>query len=374
MTACEERYIGLMSGTSCDSIDAVLVTFEGGTPSSLHTHSHPIPADLKQKILDLSQPGNNEIDRMGQLDHELGKSFADAALTLIESSGLCKDLITAIGSHGQTIRHRPPAPGNPQPFTLQIADPNLIAELTGITTVADFRRRDMAAGGHGAPLAPAYHEALFGSELKTRAIVNVGGMGNVTLLRPNEDVLGFDTGPGNVLLDGWIQRQKNLSYDSGGAWASEGKCHTELLAKMMSHPFFEAPAPKSTGREDFNLQWLDEVLLGVNPQVNAVDVQATLLELSVRSICESLPKGVLIDELFVCGGGAHNLTLMKRIAEQLPETMVCTTEALGLSPDWVEGVAFAWLAKRTLQRLSGNLPAVTGAARQTILGGVYFTD
>ncbi len=374
MTACEERYIGLMSGTSCDSIDAVLVSFEGGTPNSLHTHSHPIPPELKQKILELSQPGSNEIDRMGQLDRELGIAFAEASIALIESSGLSKDLITAIGSHGQTIRHRPPAKGNTHPFTLQIADPNLIAELTGITTVADFRRRDMAAGGHGAPLAPAYHQALFGSELKTRAIVNVGGMGNVTLLRPDEPVLGFDTGPGNVLLDGWIQRHKNLDYDASGAWAGEGECQPELLAKMMAHPYFSAPAPKSTGREDFNLQWLDEVLSQTSAQASEVDVQATLLELSARSICESLPSTAPIDELFVCGGGAHNQTLMNRLAEHLPETMVYTTDALGLCPDWVEAVAFAWLAKRTMHRLSGNLPAVTGANRQTILGGVYFAD
>ncbi len=376
MSACEERYIGLMSGTSCDSIDAALVSFEEGRPTSLHTHNHPLSAPLKQKILALSKPGENEIDRMGALDRELGIAFAEAALALIDSSGLSKNLITAIGSHGQTIRHRPPSPTTPHPFTLQIADPNQIAQLTGITTVADFRRRDMAAGGHGAPLAPAYHEALFGSERKQRAIVNIGGIGNVTLLRPGTEVLGFDTGPGNVLLDGWIKATKNLEYDEGGQWARSGHIQTDLLSNMLTHPFFQSPTPKSTGREDFNLSWLNQHIEQSKKTYKPEDVQATLAELTARSIvdCLSQDNQSLLEELFVCGGGAHNTLLLERINHHLPNTMVCTTDALGLSPDWVEAVAFAWLAKRTLHNLTGNLPEVTGARAKTILGGVYFAD
>lgn len=375
MTACTERYIGLMSGTSCDSIDAALVSFEGGIPLSLHTHSHPISPSLKQKILAICQPGDNEIDRMGALDRELGIAFAEATQALIASSGLCRDLITAIGSHGQTIRHRPPGPTSPHPFTLQIADPNQIAEITGITTVADFRRRDMAAGGHGAPLAPAYHEALFGSKLQTRAIVNIGGISNVTLLRPECEVLGYDTGPGNVLLDAWIRRHKGFEYDSEGQWASEGECNNTLLTDMLSHPFFKASAPKSTGREDFHMAWLDEHLSALKTTPAPEDVQATLLELTATTITESLETSLPEppDELFICGGGAHNIALLNSLSEKLPNTMVCTTEALGLSPDWVEAVAFAWLAKQALCKLPGNLPSVTGAKQSTILGGVYFS-
>jgi len=375
MTACTERYIGLMSGTSCDSIDAALVSFEGGKPLSLHTHSHPISPTLKQQILAICQPGDNEIDRMGALDRELGIAFAEATQALIASSGLCRDLITAIGSHGQTIRHRPPGPASPQPFTLQIADPNQIAEITGITTVADFRRRDMAAGGHGAPLAPAYHEALFGSELKSRAIINIGGISNVTLLRPNCEVLGYDTGPGNVLLDAWIRRHKGLEYDAQGQWGNEGKCNNTLLANLLSHSFFKATAPKSTGREDFHMNWLEEHLAALPAPLAPKDVQATLLELTATTITDSLQTSLpeLPDEVFICGGGAHNTALLNCLSEKLPSTMVCTTEALGLSPDWVEAVAFAWLAKQALHKLPGNLPSVTGAKQSTILGGIYFS-
>lgn len=365
-----QRYIGLMSGTSADAIDAVLVDLNQPLQLLAH-HSKPLPIDIRTQIHALSLPGNNEIDRMGRLDLSLAQLFAQTSLELIHSAGITAADITAIGSHGQTIRHRPPA--SPEGcFTVQIGDPNVIAELTGITTVADFRRRDMAAGGQGAPLVPAFHRAIFHSTTQARVIVNIGGMANITWLPPQGATLGFDTGPGNVLMDSWIQEHQGKSYDKSGAWAATGKINKPLLEQLLLHPFLALPAPKSTGREAFNRQWLAQALSEMN--LAAADVQATLLELTAVSISDAIRAlGPAAKGVFVCGGGAYNEALMARLQQLLPADNVTSTAQLGIDPQWIEAMAFAWLAQQTINRQPGNLREVTGACREVILGGVYYT-
>lgn len=365
-----QLYIGLMSGTSADAIDAVLVDLQS-IPQLIAQHSLPLPNNIKQQIHTLSLPGNNEIDRMGALDIELGQLFAQTSLELLTKAGINAKQITAIGSHGQTIRHRPPG-STEGTFTLQISDPNLIAELTGITTVADFRRRDMAAGGQGAPLVPAFHQAIFHAADKDRVIVNIGGMANITWLPAQGKVLGFDTGPGNVLMDMWIAEHQGKPYDQNGEWAASGQSHMPLLAELLAEPYFRVLPPKSTGRESFNRVWLDDKLRKVAPSLAPIDVQATLLELTATTIAESIgdlshtPK-----DIYVCGGGAYNIALMQRLGTLLPKDTVKSTAALGVDPQWIEAMAFAWLAQQTLNRHPGNLCAVTGAKREVILGGIY---
>ncbi|WP_323814289.1 anhydro-N-acetylmuramic acid kinase [Cellvibrio sp. NN19] len=365
-----QLYIGLMSGTSADAIDAALVDLQG-TPQLIAQHTLQLSTDIRHKIHGISLPGDNEIDRMGSLDIELGTLFAQASSVLLAKSGLGADQIVAIGSHGQTIRHRPPGSAEGT-FTLQIGDPNLIAELTGITTVADFRRRDMAAGGQGAPLVPAFHRAIFHSSHADRAIVNIGGMANITWLPAQGNVLGFDTGPGNVLMDIWIAEHLGKSYDQDGAWAASGTVNPLLLDAFLATPYFSLPAPKSTGRESFNRAWLDEKLGAVSPNIAPNDTQATLLELTAATIAESInslsqkPK-----EIFICGGGAYNSALMERLKALLPQDKLASTSALGVDPQWVEAMAFAWLAQQTINHKPGNLREVTGAKREAILGGIY---
>jgi anhydro-N-acetylmuramic acid kinase len=307
---------------------------------------------------------------MGALDAELGKAFADCCQQLLINAYLTPQDIIAIGSHGQTIRHRPP--GSPQGnFTLQIGDPNLIAELTGITTVADFRRRDMAAGGQGAPLVPAFHHAMFQSADKDRAIVNIGGMANITWLPQTRLTCGFDTGPGNVLMDHWIQQHLGKPYDKDGSWAATGRVLPDLLGHLLAETFFKLPPPKSTGRELFNYHWLDEKLAAISNIFRPEDVQASLLELTAVSISQSIAQ--LSDrpkEIIICGGGAYNTGLMKRL-EILSGNPVFNSAQLGVDPQWVEAMAFAWLAYQTINHRTGNLCAVTGAKRDVILGGIY---
>lgn len=362
-------YIGLMSGTSLDSIDAVAVRFE---PSFelLACHSEPIPAAIDRRIHSMLNPGENEIERLGRLDLELGELFATAALNLIKNHALDTTKIAAIGSHGQTIRHRPEAH-----FTLQIGDANVIAERTGITTVADFRRRDMAAGGQGAPLVPAFHNALFRSTDHNRILINVGGMANITLLQadPAQPVLGYDTGPGNVLMDSWIQLHHQSSYDCDGQWAASGHVIPTLLENMLALPFFSETPPKSTGREQFNNLWLRQMVRTLDSEPRPVDVQATLLDLTAISIADAIlahqwPEA----EVYLCGGGSHNLRLKNRLGFLLKPHTLATTAELGLDPDWVEAAAFAWLAYRTLAQQSGNVPAVTGAAGYRPLGAIHW--
>lgn len=369
-----ELYIGLMSGTSADAIDAVLVDFSQSPLKLIAHHSAPISPATRAAIHQLARPGHNEIDRMGALDQQLGRAFAEAAQELLTQTGLDATAIAAIGSHGQTLRHRPPQAGSINAFTLQVADPNLIAHLTGITTVADFRRRDMAAGGQGAPLVPALHQALFQSTEVNRAIVNVGGVANLTWLPTRGPVIGFDTGPGNNLMDAWIQRSLSEPYDHNGHWAAQGTINGTLLKTLFEHPYFRQRPPKSTGPETFNLAWLDEQLETLGITLNAEDVQATLLMLTAQGIVasiEGLPDCNDQCEVYLCGGGAHNQRLVEALVALMPKAHIADTGSLGLAPDWVEAVAFAWLARQTLNGLSGNLPSVTGADSTQVLGAIY---
>lgn len=348
-------YIGLMSGTSLDGIDVAAIDFSQNL-TIMATHSEAIPDSLKKKILQLTQPNPNELDLMGKVDIELGKLFAKATNTLLQNAKLSKEQIQAIGSHGQTIRHRPEFG-----FTLQIGDANVIAEHTGITTVADFRRRDMAANGQGAPLVPAFHNAVLHNPLQDRILLNIGGMANITYLPADKstNILGFDTGPGNVLMDAWIQQNRGLSYDNDGKWAQSGNCNPELLKKLLTLPYFQEAPPKSTGREQFHLDWLLKQLNGF--ALSPEDTQATLLELTATSIVNAIQNHVFSHsfELFVCGGGSRNSILMERLIQLLPNHNVRTTNTVGIDADWMEAAAFAWLAKRCIEGKTGNNTAVT---------------
>jgi len=364
-------FVGLMSGTSVDAIDCALVEIDE-TVRLLHCCNHPIPQPLREGIAALSQPGRDEIERLGILDRQLGALFARAALELVAAAGRNPEEITAIGSHGQTVRHRPASGGHmpDEAFTLQLGDANTIAELTGIITVADFRRRDIAAGGEGAPLAPAFHAAAFAAPDTRRAIVNIGGIANISLLHGRSLVAGFDSGPGNTLMDHWIGRHRGTAYDRDGEWAASGQLHEGLLATLLEHPYLALSGPRSTGRETFNLDWLDSVLEGFAP-LAPEDVQATLSAFTARTIAMTLAGEQSVDEVYVCGGGAHNRELMRRLAGELAPVPVRDTDSLGIHPDWVEAAAFAWLASRSLRGLAGNAPAVTGAAGERVLGAVY---
>ncbi|OGT37393.1 MAG: anhydro-N-acetylmuramic acid kinase [Gammaproteobacteria bacterium RIFCSPHIGHO2_12_FULL_38_14] len=362
-------YIGLMSGTSADGIDAALVDCSNEKPTLIANHYTPHPLPLREKIIALCEPGENEIERLGELDILLGESFAHAVCELLKKKSLDPSAIQAIGSHGQTIRHAP------RRFTLQIADPNTIAVKTKITTIADFRRKDMAHGGEGAPLLPAFHQHLFASNQSNRAIVNIGGIANVTLLAPQKKVIGYDIGPGNVLLDGWIQTHLNERFDKNGEWATQGQVDPDLLEHMLSDPYFTQPSPKSTGREYFNLSWIKHYLKQFNKQIKPIDVQATLVELTARSILMDIRKHFLACEILICGGGTHNVLLMDKISALAhPQFSVCSTQKYGIDPDWIEAMAFAWFAKQTLERKTSNVPSVTGAKHAAILGGIYYCE
>jgi anhydro-N-acetylmuramic acid kinase len=365
-----EYYLGLMSGTSADAVDVVIVDFANDKIDLTASHSVSLSSSIRQQIHALAAPSDNEIDRLGELDQQLGEVFADSINQLIRKSQINPNQVIAIGSHGQTIRHRPPDSVT-HPFTLQIGDPNIIAERTGITTVADFRRRDMAAGGQGAPLVPAFHQAVFHSSVTNRVVVNIGGMANITWLPKSGKTSGFDTGPGNVLMDSWILKNLGRAYDANGDWAASGTIDESLLARLLAHPFLQQTAPKSTGREAFNLAWLETELASL--QAAPADVQATLLALTAESIAKDIVQLTSAScEVFVCGGGAYNLKLMAELQSRLPQAKLASTAAFGIAPEWVEAMAFAWLAKQTMERKNGNLSAVTGAKREVILGGVYF--
>ncbi|WIO74505.1 anhydro-N-acetylmuramic acid kinase [Porticoccaceae bacterium LTM1] len=365
-------FIGLMSGTSIDAIDAVLVDFGTPTPRIRHHTELPIPDSVRSEILTLTQPGDDHIDRMGRCDQMLGELFTEAANQLLREAQVASMDIAAIGSHGQTIRHRPPQRGESKPFTLQIGDPNVIAAKTGITTVADFRRRDMALGGQGAPLVPAFHKAAFADQTIDRAILNLGGIANVTWLPANGNASGFDTGPANVLMDEWCQQNQGQPYDMNGEWAASGTVQLELLKRLLSHPFLSQSTPKSTGREDFNGKWLQRILEAMERRFEPQDIQATLLEFTARSAADAIRQCGSPTEVYLCGGGALNKQLAARLQALLSPAKVMSTAELGIDPKRVEGVAFAWLAKQTLTRLPGNMPAVTGASEEAILGGIYF--
>lgn len=368
-----EYYIGLMSGTSLDGIDAVLVDFANGQPRLIEALTQPLPDELRQQLTALCQPGNNEIERMGQADIALGEVFADSVRQLLRRANIDASKILAIGSHGQTIRHLPQSA-----FTLQIGDANRIAQATSITTVADFRRRDMAAGGQGAPLVPAFHTALFRSTEQNRVVLNLGGMANITLLPAGPEqpvsgfVSGFDTGPGNVLMDLWTQQHLGQPLDENGDWAASGTVNESLLSNCLSDTYFRQPPPKSTGREHFNANWLATQLGKTEQPPSTVDVQATLCELTAISVAEAIrAHATEASELLVCGGGAHNAHLLSRLRAHIEPVEVILSDERGLAADWVEAVAFAWLARETLAGRPGNLPAVTGARGAEVLGAIY---
>jgi len=368
MTQSGELYVGLMSGTSLDGIDAVLIDL-ASAPTLIAAETFSFSPDLHRELLALCSSGANEIERMGRADRQLGVELGQSVTKLLSIAQVAPNTIKAIGSHGQTIRHRPPHAEETHPFTLQIGDPTSIAELTGITTVADFRRRDIAAGGHGAPLVPAFHRAVFGSN-KPRAIVNIGGIANVTVLPgDNKPITGFDTGPGNTLLDHWIQRHHGENFDRDGTWGARGVVVPELLNQLLSDSYFAAMPPKSTGREYFNSQWLDRHLNGKS--LRAIDVQATLVEVTARSISEAITVLPFVNEIFICGGGAYNAHLMTRLEALLHPRLLGSTAQLGIAPEWVEAAAFAWLAQQTMQHKPGNEPTVTGAAGYRVLGAIY---
>lgn len=380
-------YIGLMSGTSLDGIDAVIVEFPPDQPTKIHTKSRlhlPLPEVLQREILALNTPNQtDELHRSALLDRQLGEVFAHAVNALIEQSGIDKSEIIAIGSHGQTLRHNPNLAQHA--YTVQIGDPNTISELTGITTVADFRRRDIAANGQGAPLVPPFHHFAFGANTKHRVIVNIGGMANISVMPMGEaiktgyDFLGYDTGPGNCLMDAWIQQSEGKQFDKNGDWAKQGKINQALLNQLLKHPFFAETAPKSTGREAFNLAWVQEQIALINENdVNPVDIQTTLAELSARTISDEILASIKANqialensEVFICGGGAHNRYLLSRISDLLG-LPVASTQALGIKPDDVEAIAFAWLAYKTINKEPSNSPAATGAKGPRILGGIYY--
>jgi len=367
-----DYYIGIMSGTSMDAIDAVMVQFEPSGAVSTFAHlSKPFPVDLKSSLIDLIQPDwSGPLRFVAGLNADLGTLYAEIALALIKQSEIPKAAIKAIGNHGQTICHQPDA----QPhFSWQLGDANRIAELTGITTIADFRNRDIAAGGEGAPLVPAFHQAVFSHPKNTRIILNIGGIANISLLSPNHDTLGFDTGPGNSLMDAWCLENQGKSYDENGGWAAQGKVIPSLLDQLMSEPYFKREHPKSTGKEYFNLLWLRGFLTG---EENPEDVQATLLEVTALSITEGVKLAARstrlnIDEVYICGGGGKNILLVQRLKQLLKPATVEKTNTLGVDADWVESIAFAWLARQTLLGLPGNLPTATGASGSRVLGAIH---
>lgn len=360
-----ERYVGLMSGTSLDGVDAVLAEIDpSGQSRLLDTLYLPYTDTLRAQLLALHTPQTNEIHLAAKAANELARLYADAVNQLL--SDVTPRSVRAIGCHGQTLRHRP-ADG----YTLQIGNAALLAELTGITVVSDFRSRDIAAGGQGAPLVPAFHAQMLRHPNKHRIIANIGGISNITDLPVNGTVRGWDTGPGNMLLDAWIQRHQGAHYDRDGAWAASGNTDTDLLAALASHPYLQQRPPKSAGREEFNLVWLDAILSQLKHTPAPADVQATLLEFTAMSLCDAVKRECRTSqELYVCGGGAHNRFLMQRIAAHLPNVLVTTTTELGIDPDWMEAIAFAWLARQTLHHAPGNLPSVTGARGARILGSI----
>lgn len=367
-------YIGVMTGTSMDGVDLVAASFD---PLHLHaTLTIPFEPELRDELMALTLPDDNEIDRMGKADVTLAKFIGHGINELIEKNHLDRSQIKAIGSHGQTIRHRPE-----HGFTLQIGDPNIITEITKIPVISDFRRRDMAAGGQGAPLVPAFHQAIFQHSSIHRVILNLGGIANVSLLpagRP-EDVYGFDTGPANILMDAWCERYTGHPYDENGNWAAYGHPIRGLLERLQAHEFFSKEPPKSTGREDFNIDWLDDQLADWRNDELEYDeledtpenVQATLLKLTTRAIKKAIYRSDLdTGEVYVCGGGAYNSHLLEQLRWRLRKHnwSVQSTSVLGLSPTWVEATAFAWLAMRFMTQQSGNLPSVTGAEGFRVLG------
>ncbi|HEY7671798.1 MAG TPA: anhydro-N-acetylmuramic acid kinase [Gammaproteobacteria bacterium] len=362
------RYLGLISGTSVDGVDACVAEFRARRCRIVSARTTPYPIELRERVQALITAPQAALREIGGVDIALGRFFGACALSLIRDAGLAPSDIAAIGHHGQTVFH---APTGAEPFSMQLGDPNSVAALTGITTVTDFRRRDIAHGGQGAPLVPAFHDWLWRTPRETRVIVNIGGIANVTIIRPGKPTIGFDTGPGNTLLDAWIQRCRGQAYDADGAWASRGNVDDEWLRALLREPYFSSRPPKSTGREHFNLAWLEQHA-GTAQARLPEDVQATLAELTAATIVAAIANsGVRKYRLIICGGGARNGDLLLRLG-RLSGRDPDTTAAHGVPPDFVEAAAFAWLARARLLRAAGNVPSVTGARQTAILGGVYY--
>ncbi len=367
-----EYYIGLMSGTSLDGVDGVLIKLEADRLSVLTHASAPLALPLTAELLALNQPGPNELHRAALAANALMRVYAKVVKELLSSASLNPKQVLAIGAHGQTVRHQPQLHDDTG-YTLQLANPALLAELTGIDVVADFRSRDVAAGGQGAPLVPVFHQAVFGHSGQTIAVLNIGGMANLTVIGPNltQDVLGFDCGPGNVLMDAWCLRHLGQAFDVYGHWAAAGRVQSDLLNAMLSEPFFALAPPKSTGRDLFNSKWLAEKLAGF-PDLTPIDVQATLTELTANA-CAACVRHYAIDskKLIVCGGGAFNANLLQRMQMLLPGVSVENSEAHGLPALQVEAAAFAWLAGKAMRREALHLEPITGSRGQRILGAIY---
>jgi len=364
-------YVGLMSGTSMDSIDAVLVDCYATTPHVVATHSKLWPETLRKQLAQAQQLDDQAIFHLDELDRAVAQNFAAATIELLSLTNTRSDEIIAIGSHGQTIRHRPHAD---PPFSLQLGSGQIIAELTGIRTVSDFRRADIEAGGEGAPLAPAFHNAVLRNNNENRCVINIGGIANITVLPADtaEPASGYDIGPGNSLMDGWIQRHRSMPYDNEGEWARSGQIDRTLLARFKADDYFLQPPPKSTGFEYFNQDWLKQYRVDLLP---AEDVQATLSALTADTIEEAIrTDDIDIDHVLICGGGAHNTYCLELLKKRLGNIPVESTERCGIHPDWVEAMAFAWLAQRHIEGEPGNLPSVTGAREAVVLGTLNASD
>jgi anhydro-N-acetylmuramic acid kinase len=362
-----QLYLGLMSGTSIDGVDVAIVDFSGSHPRLLDCQTFPFPSALSDELHQLCAPSKNEIELMGRADRAVAKVFAEASLQLLKDNYIRPDQIIAIGSHGQTIRH---IPFGENSFSIQIGDPNTLAILTGIDVIADFRRKDIALGGQGAPLVPAFHKAVFADLKKSRIVVNIGGITNITYLPKcdSDDIIGFDTGPGNTLLDAWCRRHTGQNYDEKGQWAAQRSADPELLQLLCKHPYFLLPGPKSTGREQFNLSWLEQNLSGIARHIDPQVVQATLVMLTTDTIVKQILQFKDVEQVYICGGGARNEFLVQKLESALHECELFTTDELGVEADAVEAMAFAWLAYAHINNIQGSVASVTGATKGAVLG------
>ncbi|WP_210473166.1 anhydro-N-acetylmuramic acid kinase [Vibrio crassostreae] len=368
----KELYIGVMSGTSMDGIDTALVSFEDTQITLLAHDEFPMPDDLKARLLEVCIGQKTDLITIGELDHQLGHLFADAVLQLLDKSDTPASSVTAIGNHGQTVFHQPTGES---PFTMQLGDANIIAAKTQIQTVADFRRKDMALGGQGAPLVPAFHHTIFHPQDSSVVVLNIGGISNISVLRPNQPTLGYDTGPGNMLMDAWVDKHTGKKFDHDAQFALKGQLNQALLEQLLNESYLSQIPPKSTGRELFNLPWLEQQLTEFK-YLAAEDVQRTLCEYTALTIANEVETYRLGNQpaLYVCGGGTRNPLLMKRLSELLSSWEVDSTTSKGVDADYMEAMAFAWLAQRHVHQLPSNLPEVTGASRAASLGVLYRAD
>lgn len=363
MNTAPELYIGIMSGTSLDGIDAALVDLSQAAPRLVSSHYRPYEQTLKESLLALHNASHDELHRSQLIANHLAHEYGAATRELLKKAGVAAGTVQAIGCHGQTVRHRPE-----HGYTVQLNNAALLAELTGIHVVSDFRSRDIAAGGQGAPLVPAFHDQVLRHPRIHRVILNIGGIANLTDLAPGRTTTGFDSGPGNLLMDAWIAKHLGKPFDKDGAWATSGKIAPTLLERLLADPYFVATPPKSTGRDLFNLAWLERHLKGEAP----ADVQATLLALTGDSIAAAVQRFCAgAEDVYLCGGGAHNEALAAHLRRALPQCRITKSEALGIAADWMEAIAFAWLAQQTMHLRPGNLPAVTGAKHPCVLGAIY---